>query len=440
MGAQQANPVVVEKPPSRSTGCQAFASELPSFKKSAEEERQRYDDKCEALKRKLASETGKEAKQRMAAERGQVLAQRDVKRLGERCVGLSGDVAEIQGVHTELRGWVEELFELQQTEATRAMLLLQLECERRLSEANERVAAADARAAGAGANASAAESEGLTTLRGIVSELEVSKEVEIAALRAHFDAEQSSMMGALEVAASELAEEQDRASEMASTLEAAEARALEAESAAMDALQLAADAELVVSEAKEAEQTAYQAAQVAKQEATAAFTTVESARDAQRLSEVEAEVEAKVADAAQAEGKVVLGQVHELASEIGSFLQKQRLFEEQRAAANAAAKEAGGSGGSGGVASVKAEMDRVNATLMQMQQQQALAVATGDAVAEAAELQLSGEVTAVSTQLTELQRAQGEAVDRLEATQKATLAAEAESKRLEAELQRKAER
>ena len=53
----------------------------------------------------------------------------------------------LRGAHAELRGWVLELFELQQTEATRAMLLMQLECERRLEGVSAAQAAvADAQA------------------------------------------------------------------------------------------------------------------------------------------------------------------------------------------------------------------------------------------------------------------------------------------------------
>ncbi len=50
-----------------------------------EAERQRYQEACDELKRKLASKQSKETKLRLAAERGQTLAEREVDQLGRRC-------------------------------------------------------------------------------------------------------------------------------------------------------------------------------------------------------------------------------------------------------------------------------------------------------------------------------------------------------------------
>ena len=69
----------------RAIGIQVFSSELPTFKKSIEAERQRYQEACDELKRKLASKQSKETKLRLAAERGQTLAEREVDQLGRRC-------------------------------------------------------------------------------------------------------------------------------------------------------------------------------------------------------------------------------------------------------------------------------------------------------------------------------------------------------------------
>ena len=84
----------------------------------------------------------------------------------------------LRGAHAELRGWVLELFELQQTEATRAMLLMQLECERRL----EGVSAAQAAVADA-----QAEKQSLDELRTIVADLEAAKEAEVASVHGQFE-------------------------------------------------------------------------------------------------------------------------------------------------------------------------------------------------------------------------------------------------------------
>jgi len=430
--AVQANPPK-SSVPSKHASVQAFSSELPSFKKAVDDERARYDDACAALKRKLAAEQSKDSKLRMAAERGQTLAEREVERLGQSCGKLADELGEIKGVHGELRGWVLELFELQQTEATRAMLLLQLECERRLAAANEATAAATS--AAVAAKADSEKQGGLDELHSIVSELEVSKEVEIAALKAHFDAEQNSLTGALEVAAADLAAEKGKAVGLAAKVEAAEARAVEAETAAMDALQLAADAERMVSEAKQAEQAARDAE-------TAAKASVEEASAAQRLSEVEAEVESKVASAATAEGKVMLSQVHELAGEIGSFLEKQKRFEEQREAANRAARAAGGGVESGATTeAVRAEMDKVNATLKAMHaaqatSQQAAVAAESSARAEA-EARVQQEIAAAASELQEIRAAAVEASRELEQTKEKATVAETEMARVESDLERK---
>jgi DNA repair exonuclease SbcCD ATPase subunit len=313
------------------------------------------------------------------------------------------------------------------------MLLLQLECERRLAAANEATAAATS--AAVAAKADSEKQGGLDELHSIVSELEVSKEVEIAALKAHFDAEQHSLTGALEVAAADLAAEKGKAVGLAAKVEAAEARAVEAETAAMDALQLAADAERMVSEAKQAEQAARDAE-------TAAKASVEEASAAQRLSEVEAEVESKVASAATAEGKVMLSQVHELAGEIGSFLEKQKRFEEQREAANRAARAAGGGVESGATTeAVRAEMDKVNATLKAMHaaqatSQQAAVAAESSARAEA-EARVQQEIAAAASELQEIRAAAVEASRELEQTKEKATVAETEMARVESELERK---
>ena len=80
-----ANPAPSQARPGRAIGIQVFSSELPTFKKSIEAERQRYQEACDELKRKLASKQSKETKLRLAAERGQTLAEREVDQLGRRC-------------------------------------------------------------------------------------------------------------------------------------------------------------------------------------------------------------------------------------------------------------------------------------------------------------------------------------------------------------------
>ena len=250
------------------------------------------------------------------------------------CCAQLEEAGVLRGAHAELRGWVLELFELQQTEATRAMLLMQLECERRL----EGVSAAQAAVADA-----QAEKQSLDELRTIVADLEAAKEAEVASVHGQFESEQQSLNAALELAAHELESERLRAAELAERVDEADARAADAEAAAVEALQLAADAEKIVAETRESEAQAMAQAEEtvaaakraeadAKADSAAAEVAAEEAGAARRLAEVEADVEAEVASAATAEGRVVLGQVHELANEIGTFLERQRVFEEQRAA------------------------------------------------------------------------------------------------------------
>ncbi len=427
--AVQANPPKHNNTSNKHVAVQAFSSELPSFKKAVEDEKTRYDEACAALKRKLGAEQAKDSKLRMAAERGQTLAEREVERLGQRCGDLAKDVRTIRGVNGQLKDWVLEMFEMQQTEVTRSMLLLQLECERRVGSANEAAAAAKS----ASAKAESTEQDGLEDLRRVVAELEASKEVEIAALKSHFDAEQQSLAGALEVAAADLAAEKQKTSGLVEAAQSAESRAMEAEKAAMDALQLAAEAEKMVGKAKEAESTAWEAAATAQAKA-------QEAEDAARLSEVEAEVESKVASAATVEGKVMLSQVHELAGEIGTFLEKQKLFEEQRAHANQAARVAGSTIGGATTESVRAEMDKVNATLQAMQAAQTQQAATDSLAKAQAETKVQKEIEAASTQLQELRAAEAEASRQLKQTQDEAAAAKLEAARLASDLDNKAAR
>ena len=431
--AVQANPPKPSNTLNKHVAVQAFSSELPSFKKAIEEQKTRYDEACATLKRRLGAEQAKDSKLRMAAERGQTLAEREVERLGQRCGGLTKDVSALREVHGELRDWVLEMFEIQGTEVTRTMLLLQLECERRVSAANEVAAACQA----ALAKSASSEEEGLQDLRRVASELEASKEVEIAALRSHFDAEQQSLTGALEVAAAELAAEKQKSSSLAETALAAEARAVEAEQAAMDALQLAADAEKMVGEAKEAEK-------VAREAEAAARAVAQEAEGAARLFEIEAEVESKVASAATAEGKVMLTQVHELASEIGTFLEKQKLFQEQRAQANRVAKAAGSDiRAAATTESVRAEMDKVNGMLQAMQAAQAQQAqqAAADSLAQAeAETTVQKEIEAATAQLQQLRAAEAEARRQLQLTQDNAAKAKTEAARLASDLEHKAAR
>lgn len=431
--AVQANPPKPSNTLNKHVAVQAFSSELPSFKKAIEEQKTRYDEACATLKRRLCVDQTKDSKLRMAAERGQTLAEREVERLGRRCGGLAKDVSTLRGVHGELRDWVLEMFEIQGTEVTRTMLLLQLECERRVGAANEAAAAAKA----ALAKSASSEEDGLQDLRRVVSELEASKEVEIAALKSNFDAEQQSLTGALEVAAAELAAEKQKSSSLAETALAAEARAVEAEQAAMDALQLAADAEKMVGEAKEAEK-------VAREAEAAAQAKAQEAEGAARLFEVEAEVESKVASAATAEGKVMLTQVHELAGEIGTFLEKQKRFQEQRAQANRVANAAGSTiGGATTTESVRAEMDKVNRMLQAMQAAQAQQAqqAAADSFAQAeAETTIQKEIEAASAQLQQLRAAEAEARRQLQQTQDNAAKAKNEAARLAADLEHKAAR
>ena len=428
--AVQANPPKPSNTLNKHVAVQAFSSELPSFKKAIEEQKTRYDEACATLKRRLGVDQAKDSKLRMAAERGQTLAEREVERLGRRCGGLAKDVSTLRGVHGELRDWVLEMFEIQGTEVTRTMLLLQLECERRVGAANEAAAAAKA----ALAKSASSEEDGLQDLRRVVSELEASKEVEIAALKSNFDAEQQSLTGALEVAAAELAAEKQKSSSLAETALAAEARAVEAEQAAMDALQLAADAEKMVGEAKEAEK-------VAREAEAAAQAKAQEAVGAARLFEVEAEVESKVASAATAEGKVMLTQVHELASEIGTFLEKQKLFQEQRAQANRVDNAAGSTiGGATTTESVQAEMDKVNRMLQAMQAAQAQQAAADSLAQAEAETTVQKEIEAASAQLQQLRAAEAEARRQLQQTQDNAAKAKNEAARLAADLEHKAAR
>jgi hypothetical protein len=427
--AVQANPPKHSNTSSKHVAVQAFSSELPSFKKAVENEKTRYDEACAALKRKLGAEQAKDSKLRMAAERGQTLAEREVERLGQRCSDLGKDVCTMRGVNGQLRDWVLEMFEMQQTEVTRSMLLLQLECERRVTAANEAATAAKS----AMAKAESTEQDGLEDLRRVVGELEASKEVEIAALKSHFDAEQQSLTGALEVAAAELAAEQQKTSDLADTVQSAERRAAEAEKAAMDALHLAAEAEKMVGKAKEAEKIAWEAAAAAQAKA-------QEAEGAARLSEVEAEVESKVASAATLEGKVMLSQVHELASEIGTFLEKQKVFEEQRAQANRAARAAGSTIGGATTESVRAEMDKVNATLQAMQAAHTQRAAADRLAKAQAETNVQKEIEAASEQLQELRVAEAEASRQLKQTQDEAAAAKLEAARLASDLEHKAAR
>jgi hypothetical protein len=428
--AVQANPPKPSNTLNKHVAVQAFSSELPSFKKAIEEQKTRYDEACATLKRRLGVDQAKDSKLRMAAERGQTLAEREVERLGRRCGGLAKDVSTLRGVHGELRDWVLEMFEIQGTEVTRTMLLLQLECERRVGAANEAAAAAKA----ALAKSASSEEDGLQDLRRVVSELEASKEVEIAALKSNFDAEQQSLTGALEVAAAELAAEKQKSSSLAETALAAEARAVEAEQAAMDALQLAADAEKMVGEAKEAEK-------VAREAEAAAQAKAQEAVGAARLFEVEAEVESKVASAATAEGKVMLTQVHELASEIGTFLEKQKRFQEQRAQANRVDNAAGSTiGGATTTESVQAEMDKVNRMLQAMQAAQAQQAAAASLAQAEAETTVQKEIEAASAQLQQLRAAEAEARRQLQQTQDNAAKAKNEAARLAADLEHKAAR
>ena len=428
--AVQANPPKPSNTLNKHVAVQAFSSELPSFKKAIEEQKTRYDEACATLKRRLGVDQAKDSKLRMAAERGQTLAEREVERLGRRCGGLAKDVSTLRGVHGELRDWVLEMFEIQGTEVTRTMLLLQLECERRVGAANEAAAAAKA----ALAKSASSEEDGLQDLRRVVSELEASKEVEIAALKSNFDAEQQSLTGALEVAAAELAAEKQKSSSLAETALAAEARAVEAEQTAMDALQLAADAEKMVGEAKEAEK-------VAREAEAAAQAKAQEAVGAARLFEVEAEVESKVASAATAEGKVMLTQVHELASEIGTFLEKQKLFQEQRAQANRVDNAAGSTiGGATTTESVQAEMDKVNRMLQAMQAAQAQQAAADSLAQAEAETTVQKEIEAASAQLQQLRAAEAEARRQLQQTQDNAAKAKNEAARLAADLEHKAAR
>lgn len=429
VAAEQANPPKHSNTATKNVAIQAFSSEIPSFKKAIEDEKTRYEDACAALKRKLGAEQMKDSKLRMAAERRETLAQREAERLGQRCCDLAQDVCTMRVAHGELRDLVHREVELMGTEATRTMLLIQLECERRVAVANAAVAAATA----ASAKAESSEQDGLEDLRRVVLDLEDSKEAEISALKSHFDEEQKSLTGALEVAAADLAAEKQRSSDLAKTAQAAEARAIETEQSAMDALQLAADAERAVAESKKAEE-------IAREAAAAAQTQVKEAEGAARLSEVEAEVESKMASAATAEGKVMLTQVHELASEIGNFLEKQKLFEEQRAEANRAALAAGSIAGGATAESVRAEMDKVNATLQALQKAQTQQAAADRLAKTETESEVLKEVEAASTQLEELRAAQAEASRELKHTQEKSAAVKTEAARLESDLEYKAAR